>query len=148
MVLTDLHQSNIFVDAEWNITCLVDLEWACSRPIEMINPPYWLTNKGVDQLDSAEYDAIRTEFMEILAAEELALAPATSSMVGNSGILPQLSDVMNQTWSTRGFWHTLALSSPSGMFSIFHKQIRRTVQFDYAVLLGEEYRLHCRAQAF
>ncbi|KAB8259745.1 hypothetical protein BDV32DRAFT_159164 [Aspergillus pseudonomiae] len=117
LVLTDLHQSNIFVDAEWNITCLVDLEWACSRPIEMINPPYWLTNKGVDQLDSAEYDAIRTGFMEILTAEELALAPATSSMVGNSGILPQLSDVMNQTWSTRGFWHTLALSSPSGMFS-------------------------------
>lgn len=29
-MLTDLHQSNIFVDAEWNITYLVDLEWACS----------------------------------------------------------------------------------------------------------------------
>lgn len=25
--LSDLHQSNIFVDSEWHIRCLVDLEW-------------------------------------------------------------------------------------------------------------------------
>lgn len=37
--LTDLHQSNIFVDKQWNITCLVDLEWACTRPIEMLRTP-------------------------------------------------------------------------------------------------------------
>jgi hypothetical protein len=24
--LTDLHASNIFVDEDWNITCLIDLE--------------------------------------------------------------------------------------------------------------------------
>lgn len=31
--LTDLHQSNIFVDDNWNITSLIDLEWASSLPI-------------------------------------------------------------------------------------------------------------------
>jgi hypothetical protein len=36
--LTDLHQSIIFVDDKWHITCLVDLEWACSRPIQWSNP--------------------------------------------------------------------------------------------------------------
>ena len=29
-VLNDLHQSNILVDEDWNITCLIDLEFACS----------------------------------------------------------------------------------------------------------------------
>lgn len=32
---------------DWRVTCLVDLEWACSRPIEMVEPPYWLTNKRI-----------------------------------------------------------------------------------------------------
>ena len=48
--LTDLHQSNIFVDEDWNVTCLVDLEWAYSLPIEFIRPFHWLTSKGVDEL--------------------------------------------------------------------------------------------------
>ncbi|EED22707.1 conserved hypothetical protein [Talaromyces stipitatus ATCC 10500] len=122
--LTDLHQSNIFVDAQWNITCLVDLEWACSRPIEMLRPPYWLTNKGVDQLVWAEYNSIRMEFMEILAGEETKIRASTRP-VDSRNVLPySLTEVMNRTWATGTFWYTLALSSPSGLFSIFHKQIR------------------------
>lgn len=53
---TDLHQSNIFVDLDWNVTCLVNLEWACSQPIEMIGTPYWSTTQGVDVLVSSDYD--------------------------------------------------------------------------------------------
>jgi hypothetical protein len=41
--LTDLHQSNIFVDDNWHIKSIIDLEWACFRPIEMFRPPLWLT---------------------------------------------------------------------------------------------------------
>ncbi|KAG2414306.1 hypothetical protein HFD88_003497 [Aspergillus terreus] len=121
-MLTDVHQSNIFVDAEWNITCLVDLEWACSRPIEMVEPPYWLTSKGVDGLDAAEYNSVRTELMEILAAEE----EARTTLSSNEGGLPRLSDVMNRAWESGTFWYTLALSSPSGMFTIFDQHIRPT----------------------
>ncbi|KAJ5081337.1 hypothetical protein NUU61_009601 [Penicillium alfredii] len=68
--LTDLHQSNIFVDDQWWITCLVNLDWACSRPVQMVEPPYWLTNKGVDEVDAGEYDALRTESLAIMSAEE------------------------------------------------------------------------------
>ncbi|KAL3455738.1 hypothetical protein BJX64DRAFT_281883 [Aspergillus heterothallicus] len=46
MTLTDLHQSNLFVDGDWNIKSLVDLEWTCSLPVEMLHPPYWLTSRG------------------------------------------------------------------------------------------------------
>lgn len=42
--LTDLHASNIFVDDDWNLTCLIDLEWLCALPAEMLNVPYWLTS--------------------------------------------------------------------------------------------------------
>lgn len=38
--LDDLHISNIFVDDAWNITSIIDLEWAASRPAEMLAVPY------------------------------------------------------------------------------------------------------------
>ncbi|KAK2747350.1 hypothetical protein FQN55_005099 [Onygenales sp. PD_40] len=43
-------------------------------------------------------------------------------MAGNS--LSRLSGVMNQTWETGTFKYTLALSSPSRLFNIFHRHIR------------------------
>ena len=49
--LTDLHGSNIFVDCDWHIKYIIDLEWACSLPIEMLTPPYWITNCAVDELE-------------------------------------------------------------------------------------------------
>ncbi|KAK1141276.1 hypothetical protein N8T08_009179 [Aspergillus melleus] len=125
--LTDLHQSNIFVDADWHITCLVDLEWACSRPIEMIRTPHWLTDKGVDELVSTEYDAPRREFMAILATEEKTISSTTLT----HDTLPSLSAVMDQTWATGAFWYTLALSSPSGLFSIFKEHVRPLFCTDY-----------------
>lgn len=116
--LTDLHQSNIFVDENWHITCLVDLEWACSRPIEMVEPPYWLTNKAVDVLDAEEYDSLRTELMTILAAEEAKLSTYTKTM------MPRLSRVMENGWSKGTFWFTLALSSPTGLYNLFYNRIQ------------------------
>jgi hypothetical protein len=39
LYFTDLHQSNIFVDDNWNITKFIDLERICSLPIEIEGPP-------------------------------------------------------------------------------------------------------------
>ncbi|RMD42687.1 hypothetical protein DV735_g2401, partial [Chaetothyriales sp. CBS 134920] len=72
--LTDLHQSNILVDKDWNIKCLIDLEWAFSCPIEMINTPQWLTNQSLDEMDRATYDPIRREFLDILEKTEQQLS--------------------------------------------------------------------------
>ncbi|KAL4885175.1 hypothetical protein BJY04DRAFT_231781 [Aspergillus karnatakaensis] len=67
MTLTDLHQSNIFVDSAWNIKSLVDLEWTCSLPVEMLHPPYWLTSRGVDMLFQGEHlDALSTVHAEFI----------------------------------------------------------------------------------
>ncbi len=45
--LTDLHPSNIYVDKDCHITSLIDLEWACSLPIEFQGPPFWLSGRAV-----------------------------------------------------------------------------------------------------
>lgn len=70
LALTDLHQSNVLVDRDWHFTSIVDLEWRCSKSIEMIQLPYWLTDESVDLMRAAEYDEIRREFMESCTAEE------------------------------------------------------------------------------
>lgn len=121
---TDLHQSNIFVDDDWHITSLVDLEWACSRPIEMIRTPTWLTNKAVDEIaeDAAEYDTVRTEFIDILASQEKSLALSSQG--------PSLSEVMDRSWRSGTFWFSLGLGSSTGLFWVFYKQIQpRFIQY-------------------
>lgn len=121
--LTDLHQSNIFVDEDWRIVSLVDLEWACSQPIEMVQPPYWLTNKPVDQMNAEEYDIIRTEFMNILAEEER----FNGTGFGDHGDVRTpliLSSFMERAWEMGTFWYSLALSSPTGLFAIFEKHLQ------------------------
>lgn len=123
--LTDLHQSNIFVDDEWHITSVVDLEWACSQPIEMVRPPTWLTNKACDEIaqDADEYDQARSEFMDILMEEE-SKVHATVLSTGQTPCNPALSAMMRRSWESGTFWYSLALASPTGLFAIFYRQIQ------------------------
>ncbi|KAE8153020.1 hypothetical protein BDV25DRAFT_44741 [Aspergillus avenaceus] len=120
--LTDLHQSNIFVDEKWNITSLVDLEWACSLPIEMIQPPHWLTNPAVDRIVSSEYNNSRLEFMRALTDNE----EESDYSISNDrfSVSLSLSHLMSAAWDTGTFWYSLALSSPTGLFAIFDKEIQ------------------------
>lgn len=34
--LTDIYPSNIFVDRDWNFMTIIDLEWMCALPAEML----------------------------------------------------------------------------------------------------------------
>lgn len=61
--LNDLHGSNIMVDNDLNIQYLIDLEWACSQPIEMIHPPHWFAGQWVDTMDVELYTSRHQEFM-------------------------------------------------------------------------------------
>jgi hypothetical protein len=73
--------------------------------------------QGRGPIDPEEYDTVRREFMESLATEEQQFNTATVSQL-------HLSDVMERSWQTGAFWYTLALSSPSGLFTIFDKHIQ------------------------
>ncbi|KFY79015.1 hypothetical protein V498_08999 [Pseudogymnoascus sp. VKM F-4517 (FW-2822)] len=106
--------SNIFVDKNWNITSLVDLEWASTRPVEMLRTPTWLTNKACDEIaeeGQEEYDKVREEFMDNFTAEE---EQAQSCASFNDDGKLRLSAVMKQNWDKGIFWYTLALASPTG----------------------------------
>ncbi|RAK95669.1 uncharacterized protein BO80DRAFT_439200 [Aspergillus ibericus CBS 121593] len=120
LTLTDLHQSNIFVDSDWNIKCLVDLEWTCSRPAEMLHPPYWLTGRGVDQLGGEHLDAFSdmySEFMNVFEEEERSL-PAKGGKPFN------LTHILKKGWERGNFWYFHALDNPKGLYNIFLDHIQ------------------------
>lgn len=118
--LTDLHQSNIFVDENWNITSLVDLEWGCSLPIEMVQPPHWFADQYLDKVETEEFNTSRVEFMNILAAEEDSQFPQSRYPAE----IEKLSTTMNRSWEMGTFWYTLALSSPTAIFALFYKKLQ------------------------
>ncbi|KAG2001095.1 hypothetical protein GB937_010517 [Aspergillus fischeri] len=88
----------------------------------MLQTPTWLMNKAVDVIaeEPEEYDMMRREFMDILVTEEQRLS---SSSASNHRSL-QLSAIMEESWRVGTFWYTLALTSPTSLFTVFYKQIQ------------------------
>ena len=113
--LTDLHPSNIFVDDDWNIVPLIDLEWACSLPIQTLRPPYWSTGCLADDLIGERLDNFtkaNDEFMKIFEEEE---KPSPSK----NGDPTYRTNIMRNGWKIGNFWYFQALDSPKGMCNIF-----------------------------
>lgn len=109
--LTDTHQSNIFVDDNWRIKYLIDLEWACSLPAEMQRFPYWLTSQSIDALlgeNLSVFNKVREEFMEAFEGEERALLPLSDG-------IPARTLMMKNIWDTRKFWFFHALDNTGGL---------------------------------
>ncbi|KAG5938247.1 hypothetical protein E4U53_008048 [Claviceps sorghi] len=112
--LTDFHASNILVDKHWNITGLIDLEWICALPPEMLDVPYWLTGCGIDEIKGNKFDPfdrVRQEFMQIFKEEEdreAAMAKKKHDIT--------LSQVMQNTWDSKGVWFWHCLSSVNAMY--------------------------------
>ncbi|KAK2798474.1 hypothetical protein FQN50_008834 [Emmonsiellopsis sp. PD_5] len=122
-MLNDLHQSNILVDEGWNVRYLIDLEWACSRPIEMLHPPHWLTGENVDMDSTAAelFAPIHQEFTGALEQEEKRFHGDNTT---------SLSEIMNRGWETKMFWFSLALMTPTGPSQIFYNHIRQKIVGD------------------
>ncbi|KKZ61481.1 hypothetical protein EMCG_00143 [[Emmonsia] crescens] len=113
LTLTDLHASNFFVDDDWHITKVIDLEWACIRPLEMQHPPYWLTNEAVDIIDENLYGKLRQDYMTAFQQEEEKLA---------NGLF--YTKLLNRLWETGTFWYCLALDSITGICQIFNRRLK------------------------
>ncbi len=118
--LTDIHASNIFVDPDWKITCLIDLKWACSLPVELEHPPHWLTSRNVDQLDGeylAEFNEVREEFMDVFEKEEKRFSCSKNCT-------PLRAHTMRRGWDTGKFFYFHAMYSTVGMFTLFWQHIQ------------------------
>ncbi len=77
--LTDVNRSNIYVDRDWNITCLIDLEWICALPAEALAAPYWLAGHAVNDISEPEFNKIRQEFIHAVEEEERKRTPVGGS---------------------------------------------------------------------
>ncbi|GAD95327.1 hypothetical protein NFIA_044130 [Paecilomyces variotii No. 5] len=119
LTLTDLHPSNIFVDDEWHITALIDLEWACSFPIELQTPPYWLSGRSIDDIEHGEhldtFTAIITEFMDAFEQQETRLRDSHTFQ----------AQIMRECWDRGSFWYFQAMHSPKGLLRVFNEHIQR-----------------------
>lgn len=118
--LTDLHGSNLFVDSDWHIKYIIDLEWACSLPIEMVTPPYWITDRAVDQLYGDELPSFENafqEFMDVFKEEEKSSSPVY-------GDATYRTDIMRKGWKIGNFWYFEALQSPKGLYNLFRRNMQ------------------------
>jgi hypothetical protein len=116
MTFTDLHQSNIFVDEDWNITRLIDLEFAHSCPIELVNVPHWLSSRGVDELggpDLEEYKILHDQFIEAVVDREMATKQTSA-----------LSRGLREDWTTGRIWFSMALGSLNAFPTIYAQHLR------------------------
>ncbi|KKZ67303.1 hypothetical protein EMCG_07022 [[Emmonsia] crescens] len=129
LTLTDLHASNFFVDDDWHITRLIDLEWACVRPIEMQHPPYWLTSQAVDRIDETQYSEICNEFIDAFEqVERNILDERSTAMIGCDF---SYTELLKRLWKQGTFWYCFALDSPTGLHHIFYHRIRPRYQIPY-----------------
>ncbi|KAM3486382.1 hypothetical protein MY8738_000598 [Beauveria namnaoensis] len=116
LTLTDLHKSNIFVNKDWEITCIIDLEFACSLPVEFLeSPSCWLEDGLVHELAVDDFAPKYAEFIEHLRHEEQLQNCQESKR--------RLSSIMEQMWENGTFWFTLALKCPIAFNEILFDRI-------------------------
>ncbi|PQK09127.1 hypothetical protein BB8028_0001g11980 [Beauveria bassiana] len=117
LTLTDLTQNNIFVDEQWNITSIIDLEWAHTLPAEMQGPPYWLTSKSIDgfykQEDRDEFDTVVNEYLTVYEEEE----------TQRNGWCGQAT-AQRRAWDSGGFWYFWAATVPKAMYNLFNWHVQ------------------------
>ncbi|KAM3457037.1 hypothetical protein MY3296_001407 [Beauveria thailandica] len=117
VTLNDLSQNNIHVDDEWNVRCIIDLEWTHTLPAEMQAPPYWLTSKSVDGFDDRddleEYEQVLTEYISIYSEEEIQRNDSNKQAA-----------IQLKSWENGGFWYFKAATIPKGAYNIFNCNIQ------------------------
>ncbi|KAK1772055.1 hypothetical protein QBC33DRAFT_575755 [Phialemonium atrogriseum] len=116
---TDLHASNIL----WNITSVIDLEWICAQPPEMLDLPYWIAGQGIDEVGDGEnletYVKTREELIQLPEDEERKLA-----LDREFSVPVPVSKIMRRAWSCKASWFTHCLDSDNGMYAPFDQHLR------------------------
>lgn len=117
--MTDFHQSNIFVDDDWNVTGMIDLEWICSLPVEMLSVPHWLTDCSIDDIIGEKYtrfDQARQQFLAVVDEE------AESMNTKPKHDIP-ITSIMRETWRSKAVWFWACIRSINGWLFIFEDHI-------------------------
>ena len=116
LTLPDLHQSNIFVDDNWNFVSVIDFEFAPVQPLQMVGVPHWLSGKSIGELigpELDEYQVLYDTFVSILREEE------TAKQQGHS-----FSERLKEDWHSGRMWYNAALKSSNGFPIIFEQSLQ------------------------
>lgn len=135
--LTDLNPSNIFVDDQWNIVALIDLEFICALPPSMINVPYWLTVDAIDEvIDHMDaFSKMHEAFIDCFRDEEGRIASNV-----------QLASSIQEAWKTSSCWFYRCLTSINGMACCLEDHIYE--KFGVKLSMDEETRWARTMSAF
>ncbi|PNY23580.1 Aminoglycoside phosphotransferase [Tolypocladium capitatum] len=134
--VADLHPESILVDANWNVTCILDLGEMCALPLEMESVPYWLAGCAVSDLTEKnldEFERLRRRFMQILEEEE-----GNGLPLGRS-----LSAVMHQTWESQAVWFWHSLRSIDAAFHLIPHHLLTKCQGHHFAKVEESSRFRC-----
>lgn len=98
---------------------MIDLEWACSSPIELQTPPYWLTGRSIDDIEHGEhldtFQEFMTEFIDAFEKQEKSVQTSDVSQ----------AEIMRKCWDRGSFWYSQAVNSPKGLFRVSNEHIQR-----------------------
>ncbi|KAJ5630095.1 hypothetical protein N7528_003752 [Penicillium herquei] len=117
--LTDISPRNIFVDSDWNVKFVIDLEWACSHPAEMLRAPYWVSARSLDGVHGEHISLFNEryeEFLDIFEEEEKLRPPI-------NGVSSFRADLMRKGFRTGNNWYFEALDNPRVLFNMFEQHI-------------------------
>ncbi|EPE04364.1 phosphotransferase enzyme family protein [Ophiostoma piceae UAMH 11346] len=134
LYMSDKNAANMIVDRDWNVKAIYDLEWIISGPVDLPHLPSWLTWDAVDDIANdgvehdgkyAEYDEARKAFMEVFREEEgVADCAALEAALASAGSTSTtLSDVMDETWTSKRIWFYKSIMSIDAMVQIAEAQI-------------------------
>lgn len=119
MTLPGMHQSNMIVNDDWNITGLIEFEFALAQPEQMVGIPTWLSGQTIDGLigpELDEYKVLYDEFVAMVEEEEAAKVPGPPDRA--------FSRCLREDWHTGRMWYNAGLRSSNGFPIVFEQNIR------------------------
>ncbi|EAU31745.1 predicted protein [Aspergillus terreus NIH2624] len=93
------------------IISLIDLEWACSPPIELQTPPYWLCGRLVDGIEREHLEVFERRINEFINPFE------------EQHSNPVQAEIMGSCWKRGSFWYVQAVNTAKGLLRIFTEHI-------------------------
>ncbi|KAJ4512100.1 hypothetical protein HRR83_006057 [Exophiala dermatitidis] len=132
---TDLHEDNFFVDENYCITGIVDIEFSCALPREMQHPPFWLSGHELDDLDGEgtqeneeKFERACEEFLRILEEED------DDDGDGETfSICPRdYAQAMRDSLRRKQHWYLTAVKVPRIAYNTFVNKIQPQFAFSHS----------------
>ncbi|EPE05909.1 phosphotransferase enzyme family protein [Ophiostoma piceae UAMH 11346] len=111
----DLAVGNLVVDDDWNVTCLMGLDWMAVLPVSALAVPHWLTGCKLHQIRGEQYDAYdsaRRAFLEVMRQQQQSADNAV-----------EIARALEDSWQSRAVWFWASLRSTSAWVFLFEDHI-------------------------